>query len=179
LAVCRIAPNGIKAVQSLNLPYHYGVNAFRNGRVSLHKRSYQMTRILPLIGILVAVFVLGSLAPVAIGGLATAEVNDNVDAFVAVEDATTEEEVQLTRFPVVADSETVEVNEVALDTEDYTLVNATGVLTLDDDASDVGDDIVVFYEYERDLTAFWPVLVLLVVVGLVIVVWRGTSNLRM
>jgi hypothetical protein len=125
-----------------------------------------------VIGVVVVLFVLAYLAAPALGALQGAETNTQQDTFIAVEDDTDPEIVQLSRFPVHTGTDVVTVNATPVASPSYDLVNATGVLTLDDSVSDVGDTIVVTYDYTRNLTAFWPVLVIIAAIALLLLIWN-------
>lgn len=137
-----------------------------------------------VVSLAITVLVVALFSPIAFNALLDADEPTVSESFVAEEDDVTEEVIQLENFPVVTDSETVEVNEVEITKPDqYTIDDEAGEITIDEDDSNTGDDIDVEYTYERytgTLGIVFGILPVLLGIGLivgVVVFIRGVAAL--
>ena len=129
-----------------------------------------------LIGFFIVAILAAIIVPIVVTQLGEGRQPTVTDSFTAVGDAITIEVVQLTQFPVVVDSEVVTVNAVPIaKPAQYTIVEATGVVTLAAASSDVGDAIVVVYNWQQltgSVDTIWLLLPLIAVVGVLFVFLR-------
>jgi hypothetical protein len=132
-----------------------------------------------LIGFLVVALLAAIMIPVAITQLGEGRQPSIVDTHTAVENVSTPEVIQLENFPVVTDSESITVNATPIaKPAEYTIVDATGVVTIAAASSDVGDTIITNYNWQQltgSIDTIWVLLPILMIVGVLFVFLRRSG----
>lgn len=135
-----------------------------------------------LIGVLVVFLILVYAVPVAVTGWINGDKPTVTDNFVA--SGSDDQVFQLTKIPVVAASESVYIAGSATPLTDsptyYSLVDATGVLTVASPSIDDLDAAKVVYQYQQDwgnLSGFWGFFPILVFIGLVYGLYKLINRL--
>ena len=132
-----------------------------------------------VIGFLVVALVAAILIPVALTQLAEARQPSIVDTHTAIQNATVAEVIQLENFPVVTDSETITVNATPIaKPAGYSIVDATGVVTIVAATSDVGDTIITNYNWQQltgSIDTIWLLLPVLMIVGVLFIFLRKSG----
>ncbi len=133
---------------------------------------------------LVAALLMAAILPSAITTLSATPTRTFTENFTATSTVAVAEVVTLTQIPVVADSETVWVNDIVR--VDYVLVDATGVITFDNvaDPSNVLPDLIkVTYQSVQDFPGIIGMVygnlpIFLVIGGLLLILgWFGVTEL--
>lgn len=133
-----------------------------------------MKRAMPFI---IGALMLAILTPIGISQLVDGQDPPIVDTHIAVEDVGTPEVIALENFPVLADSESITVNATPIaKPAEYTIVDATGVVTIAA-ASSIADDIIITNYRWTQLTGtvrnIWTALIIIAIVGVLFMLLRG------
>ncbi len=102
-----------------------------------------------VIGLVVLLVVGLIMFPLIQDSVDSIDVGSSVELFTATEDAATEETFTVANTPIITGTMVVQVNGVAVTPDSINL--ATGLVTLADADSDVGDSIRAAYDWERTL----------------------------
>ncbi len=135
-----------------------------------------------VIGFFAVALLTAILIPVAITQLSEGQQPSIVDTHIALLDVANPEVIQLENFPVVTDSEVITVNAVPIaKPAEYTIVDATGVVTIAAASSVVDDVIVTNYNWQQltgSIDTIWLLLPILMIVGVLFIFLRRSGLLK-